>query len=81
MKYVPSVDTVHDLPQITVELLSKLNALNRDKDRIIDIAADGKIAADEMEDFNLFCQHLDDMKLAIETLRLWADKTVHGNPK
>ncbi len=81
MKYVPSVDTVHDLPQITVELLSKLNALNRDKDRIIDIAADGKIAADEMEDFNLFCQHLEDMKLAIETLRLWADKTVHENQK
>lgn len=76
-KYVPSVDTIHDLPQITVELLSKLNALNRDKDRMIDIAADGTIAEDELEDFNLFCQHLEDMKLAIETLRLWADKTVH----
>ncbi len=73
--YVPSVDTIHDLPQITVELLSKLNALNREKDRMIDIAADGAIGDDEIEDFNLFCQHLEDMKLAIETLRLWADKT------
>ncbi|MBQ7605450.1 MAG: helix-turn-helix transcriptional regulator, partial [Firmicutes bacterium] len=28
-KYVPHVKTVHDLPQITMELLSNLNALNR----------------------------------------------------
>jgi hypothetical protein len=73
-KYVPEVQTVHDLPQITIELLSNLNSLNRDKDRIIDIAADGRISADEEEDFELFQQHLSDMSLAIETLKLWAEK-------
>jgi hypothetical protein len=73
-KYVPEVQTVHDLPQITMELLSNLNSLNRDKERIIDITADGKIADDEKEDFALFLQHLSDMSLAIETLKLWAEK-------
>lgn len=73
-KYVPKVETIHDLPQITIELLSNLNALNRDKDRLIDIAADGKISEDELMDFNLFRKHLDEMSLAIETLKLWADK-------
>lgn len=34
-KYVPEVETIHDLPQITMELLSNLNALNRDKERML----------------------------------------------
>ncbi|MCR5486192.1 MAG: helix-turn-helix transcriptional regulator [Lachnospiraceae bacterium] len=73
-RYVPVVETVHDLPQITMELLSNLNALNRHRDRVIDITADGRISDDETSDFNLFRQHLSDMSLAIETLKLWADK-------
>lgn len=75
-KYVPEVETIHDLPQITMELLSNLNALNRDKERIIDITADGKITEDEQEDFEIFRQHLGEMSLAIETLKLWADKEI-----
>ena len=73
-KYVPEVKTVHALPQITMELLSKLNGLSKDKDRIIDIAADGKISDDERNDFEKFKQHLDDMALAIQALKLWAEK-------
>lgn len=72
--YVPAVETIHDLPQITMELLSNLNSLNRDKDRIIDITADGVISDDERDDFNQFKQHLAEMSLAIEALKLWADK-------
>lgn len=77
-RYVPEVQTIHDLPQISMELLSGINALNRDKDRVIDITADGKITEDEKEDFELFRQHLSDMSLAIETLKLWAEKEI-GN--
>jgi hypothetical protein len=73
-KYVPQVQTVHDLTQITMQLLSNLNSINRDKDRIIDITADGQITPDEQADFELFQQHLSEMSLAIETLKLWADK-------
>ncbi len=35
-KYVPAVDTIHDLPQVTMELLSRLNTLNHDKERMND---------------------------------------------
>ena len=76
-KYVPAVETIHDLPQITMELLSNLNALNRDKERIIDITDDGKISEDERVDFEQFREHLAEMSLAIETLKLWADKEIH----
>ena len=75
-KYVPKVETVHDLPQIAMELLSNLNSLNRDKDRIIDVTADGKIDETELEDFNLFREHLNEMSMAIETLKLWAEKEI-----
>ena len=73
-KYVPEVQTIHDLPQITMELLSNLNALNREKEKIIDITADGKITDDEMADFESFRKALGDMSLAIEALKLWADR-------
>ena len=73
-RYVPQVQTVHDLPQIAMELLSNLNSLNRDKERLIDITADGKITEDEKEDFELFRQHLSEMSLAIETLKLWTQQ-------
>ncbi len=75
-KYVPAIETVHDLPQITLELLSNLNTLNRDKERLIDITADGHISADERDDFELFKQHLSEMSLAIEALKLWAEKEI-----
>lgn len=71
---VPSIDTVHDLPQITMKLLSNLNSLNKDKDRIIDITSDGEISEDERNDFEVFRKHLSDMSLAIEALRIWANK-------
>ncbi len=76
-RYVPEVKTVHDLPQIAMELLSNLNALNRDKDRIIDITADGKVTENEANDFEVFRKHLSEMSLAIETLKLWAGKELN----
>lgn len=76
MKYTPRVETIHDLPQIAMGLLSNLNSLNRDKDRVIDITADGKITEDEKEDFESFRQHLNDMAFAIESLKLWAEKKI-----
>lgn len=75
-RYVPKVETVHSLPQITMELLSNLNSLNREKDRIIDITADGMIDEDERKDFEIFRHHLAEMSLTIETLKLWADKEI-----
>lgn len=67
----PIIDTIHDLPQLTVQLLSKLNSLQRDKDRIIDIIADGQISEDEKHDFEAFKTHLEEMSLTINALQLW----------
>lgn len=68
------IESIHDLPQITLELLSSLNSLNKQKDSLIDITADGKISDDEQAAFEDFKNSLADMTLAIESLRLWTEK-------
>ena len=49
-EYVPEV-RMKELSQITLEMLATLNSLNRDKERLIEICADGVITDDEMPDF------------------------------
>ena len=61
---------------ITLEMLSTLNTLSREKDRLIDIAADGEITDDEIPDFLEIKKHLDKMSLSIESLKLWVERTI-----
>lgn len=74
-QYVPAVE-VKDLAHITLETLSTLNSLNRMKDRFIDIAADGKVTEDEMEDFSLIREKLEQISLTADTLRYWMDQNI-----
>lgn len=68
---VPQV-VLRDLPQITLQLLSAVTALNAEKDRLIEIAADGKITENELPDFSEIREQLEKMSVAIEELKLWA---------
>lgn len=63
-----------DLPQIALETLSLLNALNKEKDRFIDIAADGIISEEELPDFEKIQEKLQRMSETIASLQLWARK-------
>lgn len=74
-EYVPEV-TAKDLSVITLEMLSTLNTLSREKDRLIDIAADGQITDDEIPDFLEIKNHLEKMSLSIESLKLWVEQTI-----
>ena len=74
-EYVPEV-SAKDLSVITLEMLSTLNTLFKEKDRMIDIAADGKVTEDEIADFLRIKSKLEDMSLAIESLKLWVEKTI-----
>lgn len=72
--YELELNSPKDLPIITLELLDTLNSLTAQKDRIISIAADGKITDDEKSDFKSFNDGLEKMELAIKSLKLWAQK-------
>lgn len=74
-------DNVHrveakDLSQITLEMLATLNNLNKEKDRMIEITADGMISDDEMEDFSRIRKQLVQIAATANSLQLWIDNTV-----
>ena len=71
--YVPEVK-IKDLSQIVLEMLASLNSMNRKKDRLIEITADGKIANDEIEDFIKIQKELEHISVMVETLQLWVEK-------
>ncbi|MGN0529190.1 MAG: XRE family transcriptional regulator [Eubacterium sp.] len=62
------------LPQIVLELLSQLNSIQKDK--LIDISADGEIDDTEKIDFLAIRAQLDKISQTVESLRLWADKHI-----
>lgn len=72
---VPEIE-VKDISQLTLEMLVSLNSLNRDKDRLMEIAVDGVISDDELADFNAIRQKLADISAAIDSLDLWTKKNI-----
>lgn len=74
-EYVPEVK-VKDLAQITLEMLASLNAINKEKDRLIEITADGVITDDERADFERIQKQLSQISIAVDSLELWVQKTL-----
>ena len=74
-KYVPEIQK-KELSQITLEMLASLNMLVKEKERLIEITVDGKISADEMEDFNKIREQLSQMSMIIDSLKLWVDNSI-----
>lgn len=74
-EYVPEVKS-KALAQITLEMLATINTLGKEKERLIEITLDGKITDDEMPDFLSIKKNLDDMALAIDSLKLWIEHSI-----
>lgn len=74
-KYVPEV-SVKDLSQIVLEILASLNSVEKERNRLIEITADGEISKDELEDFKKISEQLDSISLSVDSLKLWVEKTI-----
>ena len=74
-EYVPEVK-MKELSQVTLEVLASLNAIEREKNRLIEITVDGEITEDEMEDFKEIQDRLSKISLAIDSLQLWVQKSI-----
>lgn len=72
-QYVPEIK-LKALSQIVLEMLASLNSMNKKKDRLIEITADGKITNDELGDFVLIQEELERISITVETLQLWCEK-------
>lgn len=72
-QYVPEIK-VKDLSQIVLEMLASLNAMHKEKDRLIEITVDGKISGEELADFVAIQEQLEKISVAVETLQLWSER-------
>ena len=61
------------VPEIKIKDLS-LNSMHKQKERLIEITADGKITGDELEDFIYIQEELERISITVETLQLWSEK-------
>jgi hypothetical protein len=70
---VPEIK-VKDLSQIVLETVASLNAMQKKKDRLIEITVDGQISGEELADFVHIQQELEKISIAVETLQLWCER-------
>lgn len=66
--------------QIALALLNGLSAddLNHIREKIVEIALDGKVTEDEEEELGKIIHHLDDVRAAIIRLNMYANKHKRG---
>ena len=58
-----------------MEVLATLNAIVKEKDRLIEITVDGVISEDEIDEFEAIQERLGEMSIAIQSLKLWVSKS------
>ena len=73
-EYVPEIQ-VKDLAQITLEMLASLNSIDKEKNRLIEITADGKISLEEMEDFARIQKLIGRISNVADSMRLWVEQS------
>lgn len=77
-EHVPEVQLA-GLPEITLGILSSLNALDKYKERLIEITEDGRITEDELPDFAKISDRLEKISVTVESLKLWVkDAAIAG---
>ena len=64
-EYVPEIK-IKDLSQIVLEMLASLNSMNKRKERLIEITADGVIDNDELDDFIFIQEELQRISVTVE---------------
>ena len=74
-QYVPEI-RIEDLSKIVLKMVASLNSVSKEKDRLIEITADGAIDADEIKDFVHIQEELEKISVTVETLQLWAEKMI-----
>lgn len=74
-KYIPKIET-GELQKIVLKMLSSLNSIENTKNRLVDIAVDGEISDEEIDDFVHIQRQLNEISITVETLKLWVDKEI-----
>lgn len=76
--YIPEIK-LSSLSEISLGILASLNDLSKKKERLIEIAEDGKISEDELSDFIAIKDKLDKLSNTIDSLKLWMEQALANN--
>ena len=68
-----------NLSELSLSIFNSLNALNKQKERLMEIAEDGVVSDDEMTDFLSIQKNLDKISTTVETLKLWMKEALDEN--
>ena len=74
-RYVREV-TMSDLSQIVLRMLASLNAMENEKNRLIEISVDGKITEEELKDFARIQNMVNQISMAADAMNLWLEKNI-----
>lgn len=74
-EYIPEIES-KTLSEIVISMLASLNSLNKQKERLIEIVADGKIEGNEIYDFANIQNQLEQLSVTVDTLQLWVNQTI-----
>lgn len=74
-KYVPKLELTN-IKAMTLDMLTALNGITKDKERFLEIVSDGEITKDELSDFLTIENNLDNMSKTIQTLKLWIENEI-----
>lgn len=74
-KFVPEVK-LKDLSQIVLQMLSTTNSFEKAKERFVEIAADGEISDEELDDFVKIEKGIHEIGMAADSLELWLNHTI-----
>lgn len=77
-KYVPAIE-ITELPNIILETVASLNTINPLTTRLIEISRDGIISDDEIPDFAVIQNNLEQVSLAVNALHFWVERTISEN--
>ncbi|MCR5213732.1 MAG: helix-turn-helix transcriptional regulator [Eubacterium sp.] len=73
-----TVEEIHlsNFSELSLSIFNTLNALNNQKERLLQIAEDGTVGDDEMADFTKIQENLNKMSTTIESLKLWVNQAI-----
>ena len=74
-RYVPEIK-LKNLSQVVLEMLSSLNSMKKNQERLIEITVDGVISNEELEDFVYIQKELERISITVETLQLWTEEMI-----
>lgn len=69
-KYVPEA-SLKDFAQVAIELLAGISSLESEKDRLAQIAVDGRVNDFERRDFDQILEKLNKLDRSIQGLKIW----------